>query len=60
MILNRDPYCMIRVKCNGAPSMVADHITPVRQGGEWTMENGQGCCDACHNHKRATSDKVRV
>jgi 5-methylcytosine-specific restriction endonuclease McrA len=48
---------MIRVKCAGAPSTVADHVTPVRQGGAWTMENGQGACERCHNWKRATSDK---
>ena len=63
-ILERDPICMIRVKCYGAPSTVADHIKPVRQhvnpSDAWTMANGQGCCDCCHNWKRATLDKRSV
>jgi hypothetical protein len=49
---------MIRVKCNGALSTVADHVVPVRQGGQWSMENGQGACDLCHQWKRATLDKL--
>jgi 5-methylcytosine-specific restriction protein A len=59
-ILARDPFCKIGMKCGGsAQSTVADHITPLRQGGGWGTENGQGCCEPCHNWKRATSDKGR-
>jgi 5-methylcytosine-specific restriction endonuclease McrA len=40
-----------------AISTVADHIIPVSQGGTWSMDNGQGACDPCHNWKRAAIDK---
>jgi len=53
-VLARDPQC---VRC-GATSMVADHRTPLRQGGDWSLENGQGLCDRCHNRKRASEDKA--
>lgn len=57
IILKRDPYCKIQMKCRGAASTVADHVTPVEKGGGWTLENGQGCCDDCHNWKRGALDK---
>lgn len=31
---------------------VADHIVPVRLGGQWTEANGQGLCASCHAEKR--------
>jgi 5-methylcytosine-specific restriction protein A len=49
MILNRSPLC---AHC-GAPATVADHIVPLRAGGEWTLDNGQGLCLSCHNAKAA-------
>lgn len=52
LILSRDPLC---VRCLGrsevTPSTIADHIVPVRNGGESTLENGQGLCVPCHNVK---------
>lgn len=59
MILARDPLCMIQKLCGRglgpdrlpAPSTVADHILPLRRGGGWEIENGQGCCKACHDWK---------
>lgn len=59
-ILSRDRYCRIGVKCRGeALATVADHIIPLRQGGTFSLDNGQGACDACHNYKRATADRGR-
>ena len=34
------------------PTAHADHVVPVRDGGQWTMSNGAGRCDRCHG--RAT------
>jgi 5-methylcytosine-specific restriction enzyme A len=54
MILARDPLCKIAVLCDGtAISTEADHIIPLSRGGDWSMENGQGACHACHSHKTA-------
>jgi len=56
LILNRDPLCRINVKCSKdlpAPSTVADHIIPLSKGGSWRDDNGQGCCEPCHNWKRS-------
>lgn len=55
-VLARDPVCKM---CNAAPSTVADHKLPLRQGGTWALSNGQGLCGHCHNVKRATTDKGR-
>lgn len=55
-ILQRDPCCMIREKCDGAPSTVAEHIVPLRRGGTWDYANGQGACESCANWKTATQD----
>lgn len=58
VIIARDPYCKIGIKCQGeAPSTVADHVLPLNQGGDFSLENGQGCCSPCHDWKRATLDK---
>lgn len=59
MVLARDPLC---VHCEEAgrvtPATVADHITPLDPldpyAGDWSMENGQGLCHACHNRKTST------
>lgn len=56
-ILSRDPVCKLRVKCEGDPSNVADHITPMSRGGKrFAMDNGQGLCKPCHDWKTATKD----
>jgi 5-methylcytosine-specific restriction endonuclease McrA len=60
----RDPFCKIALICEAqrgdpAPSEVADHITAMRAGGDPTdMENLQGACTLCHNHKTATEDST--
>ena len=46
--LKKHPAC---VDC-GKPANVCDHITPVRQGGEfWDSDNWQSMCTRCHNAK---------
>jgi hypothetical protein len=40
----REPYC-------GAPIRHYDHITPYRDGGPTTYDNGRGVCER-HNHVR--------
>jgi 5-methylcytosine-specific restriction protein A len=67
MILARDPLCMIQKMCGRsldrpgepahlpAPSTVADHKKPLDPAnplaGDWSLENGQGACKACHDWK---------
>lgn len=61
-ILGRDPLCRIGVLCverqgHAMPSQVADHIVPMRRGGDaWDEANLQGACKACHDRKTATED----
>ena len=50
LILHRDPVCRY---CSRAPSTVADHITALRSGGSWSLDNGAGACTTCHNRKTA-------
>jgi 5-methylcytosine-specific restriction endonuclease McrA len=47
MVLARCPACAM---C-GQMATVADHIVPLKQGGNWTLENGQGLCASCHAKK---------
>ncbi len=56
VILVRDPICKI---CDEADSVIADHIVPVEDGGEWSLENGQGVCRDCHNRKTAGETAAR-
>lgn len=47
--LRSSPLCAV---CQ-QPAVVADHITPIRQGGHpWAMENLQSLCLVCHSKKR--------
>lgn len=48
LILHRDPICKA---CGNAPATEADHIQPLRDGGDWSLENGQGLCKPCHTRK---------
>lgn len=50
MVLARDPICRA---CGRVPSTVADHVIPLHAGGDWSLENGQGLCRACHARKSA-------
>ncbi len=56
VILARDPICKI---CDEAESVIADHILPVEDGGDWSLENGQGVCRGCHNKKTAAETRAR-
>lgn len=52
-VLQRDPLC-VTCKALGLTTLatVADHVVPVRQGGNrFALENGQGLCHAHHNAK---------
>lgn len=50
-VLREYPICN---NCKRLPSTVADHITPVRLGGDfWDINNLQGLCASCHNSKSA-------
>jgi 5-methylcytosine-specific restriction protein A len=55
MVLARHPVCTM---CRLQSASVADHIVPLNprdpRGGDWSLENGQGLCHACHNRKTAT------
>jgi len=44
IVLARDPIC---VSCHRNPSVVADHITPRRQGGSDDPSNLRGVCVPC-------------
>lgn len=56
-ILQRDPVCCI---CKLEASTVADHVLPVRLGGEfWDEDNLQGVCAPCHNAKSAKEKHIR-
>ncbi len=57
MILQRDPLCMWP-GCH-EPATVADHIVPLRQGGGWDLENGQGLCRRHHNVKTRQEGGMR-
>ena len=58
LVLRRDPICKIARFCEGfAQSTEADHIKPIRAGGErFSLSNGQGACKSCHAWKTATED----
>ena len=62
LVLARDPLC-VHCKERGRvePATQADHITPLRQGGGWELENAAGLCASCHSKKtaRETRDRSR-
>lgn len=49
MVLARDPLCVYRYDdgCTLA-STVADHVVPLSEGGEDSLDNMVGCCRHCH------------
>jgi HNH endonuclease len=47
-VLARDPVCK---RCGEAPSVIADHVKPLRQGGGWELSNGAGMCRRCDGIK---------
>ena len=57
MVLNRCPVC--RVPDCGQPAVIADHVVPLRWGGErYALANGQGLCVAHHNRKGAVEESL--
>ena len=54
--IKREPLCAECLKAGRiTPAAIADHIRPVREGGQkYDIDNLQSLCRACHNkkHKR--------
>ena len=59
MILARHPLCRDPAGCR-QPGVVADHIRPLADGGDWSLENGQGMCVRHHNAKAARERAARA
>ena len=57
VILARDPIC---TKCDEAASTVADHVIPLSQGGDFSLENGAGLCRRCHQQKTSAETHGRA
>lgn len=57
--LHRFPLCAeCERKGVATPGKVADHITPINEGGEpLSLENLQTLCDRCHNQKSARESR---
>lgn len=52
------PQCCV-AGCS-KPSKVADHIHPVRLGGDfWSIKNLQGMCWSCHQRKSAKEKNAK-
>ena len=52
-VLSKHPTCQgwPRERECRARSIVADHIAPLSQGGNWLDSNGQGLCLSCAGRK---------
>ncbi|MCW2527414.1 MAG: hypothetical protein JWM76_2274, partial [Pseudonocardiales bacterium] len=57
-LLLRDQTC--RTPWCDAPIRHADHITPADDGGETSIANGQGLCQACNHAKQAPGWRQEV
>jgi hypothetical protein len=57
-LLVRDQTC--RTPWCDAPIRHADHITPADDGGETSIANGQGLCQACNHAKQAPGWRQEV
>ena len=57
--LARQPLCQECEKVGRVtPATVADHKTPIRQGGEkWSIDNLQSLCARCHQAKTNKEQK---
>ena len=58
LVLARDPACVMCLEMGHVtPATVADHVNPIDPAnpaaGDWSLENGQGLCQTCHNRKTA-------
>jgi 5-methylcytosine-specific restriction protein A len=61
----RADFLLRRPSCDecGAPAIVVDHVTPVKDGGSfWNPSNHQPLCRACHAAKtmRDVNARMRV
>jgi 5-methylcytosine-specific restriction endonuclease McrA len=56
LVICKDPVC---VKCKEEWTTTADHILPLEDGGDWSLENGQGLCTSCHSRKTAREKAAR-
>lgn len=50
-VLIEEPVCRGYLGECDKPSMEADHIVPLSQGGQSVRENAQGLCLSCHHRK---------
>lgn len=59
LVLKTNPLCThCYMQDKYTLATVADHIKPVRQGGEvWELSNLQGLCEACHNSKSSKESR---
>ncbi len=60
LVLKSNPLCVECTKHKRITiATVADHIQPVRLGGEtWDINNLQGLCESCHNIKSSKESKI--
>lgn len=59
-VIAEEPVCMIRLRCHGAPSQVADHIVERADGGAlWDRANLQGACIRCNVAKGQRAAQAR-
>ena len=49
--LRRDPYCELRIKCDGAPATDVDHVDPIAWGGAELppLSELRSACHECHS-----------
>lgn len=57
LLIARDQTC--RTPWCDAPIQDLDHVTPVRDGGDTTIDNGQGLCRRCNQAKEMPGWAVR-
>lgn len=55
-VLARDRICRM---CGSRRSVIADHVLPLRQGGSWDLDNGQGLCRPCDGAKGVNERFIR-
>lgn len=49
--LRRDPFCELRIKCDGAPATDVDHVDPISWGGRELppIDELRSACHECHS-----------
>lgn len=56
-VFRRQPFC---ARCQERPSVIADHVVPLEDGGLDAVENMQGLCKDCHDQKTAAEQRARL